>query len=812
MKKQYILILAFLFGKLSFLQAQCYNSPEQNLNKYWEWRERLKNFVVPGTCMGCSMPAKYRSANNTFLYNDSPEKLGWYIGVLATEWYLLRNNTDTASINQCQRDVAELYYAVNEVNTIDIMANASWRNWYNSANSYNTQPGDLDGFIIRDNVPDSFPNEFVNNDYVENYLDKCLNPVNDGYEAKYISSDWTGQGQIGKFDKIQCYKENNKSGGATTLSIDDMSQLYIGIALVSKFIPSSLTYNGQSIQTMSVNEENRIYNLIRNNGDELENTITNECGTGINWSNKPLFLDYCKCNVSGTDISNSVYSIGEDFIICPHHAIQDSFHSFSIAGVPRWWDMYSWIYMGYRTEYMILSMGTIGNAWGSLTPNVVRRMALKQDNPKKNNAGCCDIYPLLCDDLWGELVPDYGWNFYDDLLTAAPCHGIPPNSDNYEWGNGDRIGAGYGPGCCSDVWSGLDYLLFFNLFEIAYPLMNGSGNYVTYQYINPKNLREPYLVITNNTESDERNFWASDSIKAGNGNTDSLYIISNDSDPNQPLFQGRAQVSFRAGHKIDLEPGFEATPGVLFDATIDTTIHTMNCIDCGSSVNIDSLLLPIDTSGNQGAEINYFTSDTIYGYCSQISPIAEPECNTFTEFGINGDTAGIKSWYWNFGNGQTSTAYNPTVTYCPPVNVDTSTGLRDTTYLLTLIVLDDSNHYDTIGAYIYFICLGSGGHTAFKPKSNTNIDSITKPATFNILNNVTANLATIQYYLPQQTTVNITVYSMMGLKMETLMDNVTENSGDYSLPLYVNNLQQGMYFITMQAGDFVQTKKLVVVK
>jgi hypothetical protein len=51
MKKIIFFVLGILFQTTLFAQSQ----ETINLNKYWRYRERLKNFVVQGDCQGCCL-------------------------------------------------------------------------------------------------------------------------------------------------------------------------------------------------------------------------------------------------------------------------------------------------------------------------------------------------------------------------------------------------------------------------------------------------------------------------------------------------------------------------------------------------------------------------------------------------------------------------------------------------------------------------------------------------------------------------------------------------------------------------------------
>jgi|GEM_PF-5242280 len=815
MKKYFFLQILILLVGSSALQAQCPTvTPQQNLNKYWEYRERLKDFVYPGDCWGCGMPSNDRgpvSGNGTIFYFDALEELGYYIGVVSTEYYLLGTASDSASVNQRQRDIAELYYAINEVYKCDMRAKGSWRYWYNHTSSYAPAKGDTNGFLIRDEVLGTFQDTMRNNDYVENWLNNSLAPIPDGhaYDVANVTSNWVNQGIQGKFSPwpfIPCDIENGGFSGATPLSIDNYSQLLIGLALVSRFIPSGVIYNGQYLQKMVLDEEERIYHLAATNFYTFENTITGHCGAGVNWAVAPHAFDWCKCNMGGSELLPPL-GLGIDGLVCSHYAIQNNFSGWIPAFTPRWNGIYTTVYVGSPIEFIMCTLATIGNVWGPLTPTIVGNIALKDANPKHKSAKC-DIQPILYEALWGSKVVGYDTNFYNDLLSSAPCHGVPPGGGHsYNWSSGNRIDGTNGPfgsvgfTTYSDVYSGLDYLLFFNLFEIAFPTISGTtGKYVNYKYVHPKDLRESYLVKSSNPgETNEKNFWASDSIKAGKINPgDHNYVIKNDNDPNQPLFQGRAQITFRAGHSIDLDTGFEAQSGVFFDASIDTTINAMYCESCADIVNVDSLDLPIDTSVT-GQQVNWLTTDTIRD-CS---------CHTFFPFGINGDTAGITSWYWDFGNGQTSNVYNPSVTYCPARKIDSTTGYNDTTYLLTLIVTDSAGT-DTLQAIIYFRGCEHTSHKATKPSQNNEIIS-TDTTTFKVINTLTQGNSTIEYYLPKGENVVISIYNLMGIKLGSLV-NGPQPPGKYSVIIDNGKYSEGMYFITMEAGDFVQTKKIILMK
>lgn len=70
----------------------------------------------------------------------------------------------------------------------------------------------------------------------------------------------------------------------------------------------------------------------------------------------------------------------------------------------------------------------------------------------------------------------------------------------------------------------------------------------------------------------------------------------------------------------------------------------------------------------------------------------------------------------------------------------------------------------------------------------------------------------ISYQLPVQSTVQLTVYDLTGRKVAVLVDGEVKTAGTYSVPFNAAHLASGMYIYRIQAGDFIQTKKLLLIK
>jgi hypothetical protein len=71
--------------------------------------------------------------------------------------------------------------------------------------------------------------------------------------------------------------------------------------------------------------------------------------------------------------------------------------------------------------------------------------------------------------------------------------------------------------------------------------------------------------------------------------------------------------------------------------------------------------------------------------------------------------------------------------------------------------------------------------------------------------------ATIQYDLPKEALVTITVYNTLGQLMTTLVHE-KKQAGHYQVQWNVSNAPSGIYFYRLQAGKYVETKKAILLK
>ena len=69
----------------------------------------------------------------------------------------------------------------------------------------------------------------------------------------------------------------------------------------------------------------------------------------------------------------------------------------------------------------------------------------------------------------------------------------------------------------------------------------------------------------------------------------------------------------------------------------------------------------------------------------------------------------------------------------------------------------------------------------------------------------------ISFDLPMASDVNLTVYNMLGQRVATLL-NESRNAGRYSVSFDASSLSSGLYFYRLEAGTFMQTRQMMLIK
>ena len=69
----------------------------------------------------------------------------------------------------------------------------------------------------------------------------------------------------------------------------------------------------------------------------------------------------------------------------------------------------------------------------------------------------------------------------------------------------------------------------------------------------------------------------------------------------------------------------------------------------------------------------------------------------------------------------------------------------------------------------------------------------------------------IKFSIPELSYVTIKIFDILGNEIETLINN-EKPSGSYELTWNAGNLPSGIYFYQLKAGEFVETKKMILLK
>lgn len=115
--------------------------------------------------------------------------------------------------------------------------------------------------------------------------------------------------------------------------------------------------------------------------------------------------------------------------------------------------------------------------------------------------------------------------------------------------------------------------------------------------------------------------------------------------------------------------------------------------------------------------------------------------------------------------------------------------------------------------YLYAAALGVFSTYNYNT-TDIETDSYDSPIDFSLSQNYPNPfnpITTINYSVPKSNFVTIKVFDILGREVETLVNN-EKLKGNYKVEFNGSTLSSGIYFYRMQAGDFVETKKLILIK
>ena len=122
----------------------------------------------------------------------------------------------------------------------------------------------------------------------------------------------------------------------------------------------------------------------------------------------------------------------------------------------------------------------------------------------------------------------------------------------------------------------------------------------------------------------------------------------------------------------------------------------------------------------------------------------------------------------------------------------------------------------TSGFRLKFIFNKNGGNNIFIDDINIDITTGSKDISetidaINLFPNPAANVCNVKFNLNQTKSLSITIYNLLGEKVQTITKNVFE-SGEHELKFNTNNLSNGMYIVQINDGSRALNKQLVISK
>lgn len=114
-----------------------------------------------------------------------------------------------------------------------------------------------------------------------------------------------------------------------------------------------------------------------------------------------------------------------------------------------------------------------------------------------------------------------------------------------------------------------------------------------------------------------------------------------------------------------------------------------------------------------------------------------------------------------------------------------------------------------------FISSAEDGNIYVINNSSTNVDNTQEPIqTFHLKQNYPNPFnpeTNISWYLPSERFTTIKIYDVLGEEVAVLV-NELKNAGTYNLLFNASALSSGVYFYKIEAGEFTETKKLILMK
>ncbi|MCE5251171.1 DUF3160 domain-containing protein [bacterium] len=222
------------------------------------------------------------------------------------------------------------------------------------------------------------------------------------------------------------------------------------------------------------------------------------------------------------------------------------------------------------------------------------------------------------------------------------------------------------------------------------------------------------------------------------------------------------------------------------------------------------------------ADLFYITDDALKNDLT----IADVHTQPTDEFGgIVGRVLHVGTGKVNLGvfiaespsNGFIPTAFvGPVMSYYETIT-DQFDRLTDERWIKMIATGSQPDRPDWVNSY----CADSNGNVREKGRelpsvrfSETSVEKNIEPESFVLFRNYPNPfnpVTTVSYSVPESGRITVTVYDILGRKVETLVD-AEQRTGQYSVQWNAGNISSGLYFCRIQAGTFERTIKMLLMR
>lgn len=507
-KYTYLIIVIFTITTKQFAQQTVDNDKAHR--RYWYYRTRLINdFMKIGKEQGSCIVLAQRNndedglGNPELLSKIGPDQIditNQYIMALALEYKLLsRNNQDT------KETVKELYHLLYAINRLDLEAEQFFTSGMFPANDQITQNGQLNGFMLREDMPKQF---FQTNKLHYNYALQ-ERPTNSIIPVENFGG-FTGVAHTNTLtpdNKFSDFFTGSEPLTDLTLVQDKYMSMLTAMMFVSKYIPTGVHYGNEVFQDGegNIRQEaaliaNRCYTYLKNknntwdlhyednNGNFLYPITAGRSAYLYSW---PLSRMVCWVNSSFPWNQNNPFQCSNYSTPVSVNLGRVTYNGFTIGTTSCFEDnsvFKAWCQAGSNLS----SLSNIG----TLAPICLGMSA----NTSNNSIEWADLLrKVLHQD--GALFKQL--SVYGDAINTAPCQGPynygDCNHGGWEWSSQDRLEhpTSRGFGCNGNTpphpvpcvlytqnggfqgnYPGVDYMLLHNLYyEYQNQLLDGNqGN------------------------------------------------------------------------------------------------------------------------------------------------------------------------------------------------------------------------------------------------------------------------------------------------------------------------------------------------